>query len=81
MRRDNECYPELNAKEMSKNGLDNVLCLRSGDYPTSEEAGCQGRCAYQGIIDEIIVDRLNRIMNSLGIQMIPEKEEEGDKYE
>ena len=77
MKDDNDRFPELRAKGMSKNSLDNVFVLRPGTYPAREEAECND-CKYQQVIRQSIVDQVQLVIDALGIE---DKDEEDERKE
>ena len=78
MDHDKELFPHILRKGMSKNGLDNVFCLKRDSYPTREEAGSKSGVEYQGLLTKVIIERVQMVIGELGIEEPVTAEKEGE---
>ena len=74
MQYDNQKYPTLRAKGMSKNGLECTFCLIKGTYPTLDEI-TRTRCTeYQEYLTNCVITQVDSLLNELGIKVSDQQE-------
>ena len=74
MNDDKVLFPELNAKDISKNGLENVFCLPRLELLSRDQVRCSTDVQYQDCLTQVIIAWIDTLIHTVGIDVIDDFE-------